>query len=303
LALLFVPTVEKPIRRGIDQLQRPPRLRPDDTPHSVGAMPTQPPCRPAQRQRFAADAANEWIPGSSGLAALDNVLAGSHNDADLDVAPAGRIGRPAVGIPIPSDWKEKSMKRSGSSPGLPGVVRKGVAVGLVCATFSAQALTTIVFSGSGFVTGPQPTSPVLTGLQVFPASTAYAFGGEAGWSLGSLFSFDTVALTGQGSGTLAKGADSLTFTFTSTAPSLGAPLSLTYAFTGGTGAYAGLVGSGASQVYLLGDPLGLPTAIPFIEAGGSATLAPVPEPETWALLAAGLLGLIGYKKVRPQHPA
>ncbi len=194
------------------------------------------------------------------------------------------------------------MTRSGSSTGLPGIVRKGVAVGLACAALSAHALPTVLFSGSGYVTGPQPTSPVLTGLQVLPGST-YTFDGQTGWSLVSLFSFNTLTLAGQGSGTLAKGADSLAFTFTSTAPALSAPLSLTYTFTGGTGAYAGLVGSGASQVQLLGNPLGLPTPIPFIETGGSATLAPVPEPETWALLAAGLLGLIGYKKLRPQNAA
>lgn len=192
------------------------------------------------------------------------------------------------------------MKRSGTSPGLPGIVRKGLAVGLACATLSAHALPTILFSGSGFVTGPQPTSPVLTGLQVLPGST-YTFDGQTGWSLGSLFSFDTLTLTGQGSGCLAKGSDSLAFTFTSTASALGAPLSLTYAITGGTGAYAGLVGSGTSQVQLLGNPLGLPTPIPFVETGGSLSLAPVPEPETWALLAAGLAGLVGYSKVRARR--
>lgn len=193
------------------------------------------------------------------------------------------------------------MKRSGSTAGLTGAVRKGVAIALACATFGAHALPTIVFSGSGMVTGPQQTPPLLTGLEVLPASTAYTVGGETGWSLGSLFSFNAATLTGQGSGSLAKGADSLTFTFTSTTPALGAPLSLTYAFTGGTGAYAGLVGTGASQVQLLGDPLGLPTAIPYLETGGAINLAPVPEPETWALLAAGLAGLVGYSKFRARR--
>lgn len=190
------------------------------------------------------------------------------------------------------------MKPYGLSVGLPGFVRSGLAIGLACATFSAHALS-FTFFGSGQVTGPAQTPPVFTNLSVMPSTSSYTIDGASDWALMASFSFNAATLTGQGSGSFLRGqGDSLPFTFTSTSTALGAPLFLTYTFSGGTGAYAGLAGTGSSQVQLLGDPLGLPTAIPFAETAGIAHLAPVPEPMTWMLLAAGLAGLVGVKKAR-----
>jgi len=162
-----------------------------------------------------------------------------------------------------------------------------VAAALLGASLSVAAVT-VQFSGTGAVSGPAQVPPLLTGLTVLPASTAYTFEGVTGWTLDSVFEFNLATLTGSGSGTFAHGADSLTATFTSTTPGLGAPLFLTYTVTGGTGAFAGMSGTGSSQVQLLGDPLGLPTPIPFAETAGVLTLAAIPEPATYALLGSGL---------------
>ena len=169
--------------------------------------------------------------------------------------------------------------------------------GLLGASVSVGALT-VHFSGSGEVTGPAPSGPLFTDLTVLPASTAYTFEGVTGWTLSSSFEFDASTLTGAGSGTFAHGADSITATFTSTTPQLGAPLFLTYTVTGGTGAFAGMVGTGSSQVQLLGNPLGLPTPIPFIDSEGVLTLAAVPEPSELALVASGLALLAAFARRR-----
>lgn len=194
------------------------------------------------------------------------------------------------------------MKRNGLSFELRAIARKGLSIGLACATFTAHALS-FTFFGVGEATGPAQTPPAFTGLEVLPASTACMIDGATGWTLSSQFSFNAATLIGQRCGTFAKGLDSLAFTFTSTSTALGAPLFLAYSITGGTGAYAGLAGNGSSQVQLLGNPLGLPTAIPYLETAGTLNLAPVPEPATWMLLAAGLAGLLGYKSLGTPAPA
>src|SRR4029450_1198275 len=138
-----------------------------------------------------------------------------------------------------------------------------LAAGLLGASLSAGALT-VHFSGPRAARGPPQVPPVFSGLTVLPASTAYTFEGIAGWTLAAAFEFNVATLTGSGSGTFAHGADSITAAFTSTTPSLGAPLFLTYTVTGGTGAFAGMVGTGTSPVQLLGNPLGLPTPVPLL---------------------------------------
>ena len=161
---------------------------------------------------------------------------------------------------------------------------------LICTSVSAAAVT-ISFSGSGLVTGPAQVPPTFTDLHVDPATSSYTFGGIAGWTLDALFSFNLATLSGSGSGVFAHGGDSLKFNMSSTTPSLGAPLDLVYTITGGTGAFAGFIGSGSSQVQLLGNPLGLPDPIPFTESNGTLTVA-IPEPSELALLVAGLGALL-----------
>ena|SRR5947209_8515862 len=172
-------------------------------------------------------------------------------------------------------------------------VRCVLGAALLGASLSVGALT-VHFSGSGTVSGPAQVPPLFTGLTVLPGSTAYTFEGVTGWTLASTFDFNVATLTGSGSATFAHGSDSLTATITSTTPALGAPLFLTYTVTGGTGAYAGLSGTGSSQTQLLGDPLGLPTPIPYVETAGVLTLAAIPEPSELALLGSGL-GLIAVR--------
>ena len=184
-----------------------------------------------------------------------------------------------------------------SSPAL-AAARVTVSVALLSASLSVGALT-VHFSGTGAVSAPAQVPPLFTGLTVLPATTAYTFEGVTGWTLHSVFEFNVATLTGSGSGTFAHGADTLTATFTSTTPALGAPLFLSYTVTGGTGAGAGMSGTGSSQVQLLGDPLGLPTPIPYLETEGVLTLAAIPEPSELALFGAGL-GLLAVR-MRRRH--
>ena len=186
-----------------------------------------------------------------------------------------------------------------SSPSFAAAARCTVAAGLLGASLSAGALT-VHFSGSGEVSGPAQVPPVFTGLTVLPASTAYTFEGVAGWTLAATFEFNVATLTGSGSGTFAHGADSITAAFTSTTAALGAPLFLTYTVTGGTGAFAGMAGTGTSQVQLLGNPLGLPTPVPFLDAEGVLNLSAIPEPSELALIGSGL-ALLALRARRRQR--
>jgi hypothetical protein len=170
-------------------------------------------------------------------------------------------------------------------------IRLSAMLAFTLTALSAQALD-VAFSGSGLVSGPAQTPPLFTQLAVAPESTHYTVNGDDGWTLGGQFEFNVATLAGSGAGMLAKGADSLSLSFASTTASLGAPLALTYTVTGGTGIYSGLFGGGSSTVQLLGNPLGLPTPIPFTETNGTLNLSPVPEPSTFALMVLGIAGLV-----------
>ena len=172
------------------------------------------------------------------------------------------------------------------------------AAGLLGAWITVGAQT-VTFAGSGLVTGPAQVPPVFTQLRIEPATTLYTFNGVSGWTLDVLFQFNAATLSGSGAGTFAKGVDSLAFTITSTTASLGAPLALSYVINGGSGSFAGVSGTGGSQVQLLGDPLGLPTPIPFIESNGMLTLAAIPEPSQLALFAVGLAAFVARVRRRP----
>lgn len=172
-----------------------------------------------------------------------------------------------------------------------------IATRLTCATAAcllaalpAQALT-LNFSGSGVVQGPAQAPPLFTGLTIGPTDASYTFDAQAGWTINVLFGgilTPTGGYEGSMSGTFARGADSLAFTGTQSTALLGQPIALVYTITGGTGTFAGYTGSGSSNVTLLGNPLGLPTPVPFLENNGVLNLTPIPEPGTWALWLAGL---------------
>jgi hypothetical protein len=154
----------------------------------------------------------------------------------------------------------------------------------------------ISFSGTGQVApGGPPVGPVLT-LTVLTPTTSYTLGRAAGWRLESSFDFNLA--TNQGVGTFrffdSVGPGSLFGTFTSTTPALGAPFALTYTVNGGTGAYAGFVGTGSSTTTLLGDPNQPPT--PFSEAGRLDVR--VPEPATFGLLGLALGGALLARRRR-----
>jgi hypothetical protein len=155
------------------------------------------------------------------------------------------------------------------------------------------------------VNGPAQTPPFFSGLVIGPADASYVLNGQTGWTINVSFGG---ALTPQGgysgsmSGSFVRGADSLSFTGSQFTALLGQPIALSYTVTGGTGAFAGLVGSGSSSVTLLGNPFGLPSPVPFIETDGVLQLAPIPEPATLWLWAAGLAGL-GLRQAKRRQAA
>jgi hypothetical protein len=108
LALPFVPTVEEPIRPGIDPCTGRPVYRPDDTAHGVAAMPMRAPCRPAQWQGFAENPAIEPTADSHGIAALDIVVVNSHNGAELDWRLPGAASNPPLTFPSHRTGRRKT---------------------------------------------------------------------------------------------------------------------------------------------------------------------------------------------------
>lgn len=163
-----------------------------------------------------------------------------------------------------------------------------LAVGSVClALCSAASALTFTFTGSGEVTPIGP--PDGDGnLPLMVINTAYDLPGPGVWDLASSFLFNLVTQTGAGSFAFSLGSDSLSGTLaTVAAPEAGGPgFELAYIVTAGTGAYAGMTGSGNALVRLLGDPNLPPT--PYLEAG---IMNLVPEPSTSMLALAGLAAL------------
>lgn len=177
------------------------------------------------------------------------------------------------------------------------LITAAAAAGLLAGAAPAKALT-ILFSGSGSVSGPPQSPPVFAGLQVTPADSAYSFDAASGWTLASSFGGMVTAtggFSGAGSGSFAKGADSLNFNFTSQTAQLGTPLALSYTVTGGSGAYTGFTGSGTSLLILQGNPLaGLP--VPFIEQSGVLNVTAVPEPASVWLWMLGMgMGMVAWR--------
>lgn len=179
------------------------------------------------------------------------------------------------------------------------------AVVLVVSPLPARALQ-LTFAGSGFVQGPAAVPPLFNDLHIGPSDASYTLGGVAGWAIDVSFdgqlqtSFVDGNLvlggwTGIMSGRLLRGSDSLSFTGTQASAGLEEPIVMTYSFSGGTGMFSGYAGSGSSHVILMGNPLGLPTPVPFSEIDGLIELQPVPEPGAWALLATGLLAAAGAR--------
>lgn len=153
---------------------------------------------------------------------------------------------------------------------------------------AAQALVLAV-SGSGVVQGPTPMPPDFSGLSIGPGNASYLLGGVTGWSIDVAFDGQLMTTeidgnlafggwTGTMSGRFLRGGDSISFTGTQSSAGLEEPIALQYTVTGGTGLYAGYLGSGSSSVALVGNPFSLPTPVPLREFGGVLNLQPVPEP-------------------------
>lgn len=170
-----------------------------------------------------------------------------------------------------------------------------LAAGGVCfALCTAASALTFTYTGSGEVTPVGP--PDGDGnLPVIVINTAYDFPGPGVWELASSFLFNLETQTGAGSFSFSRGVSSLSGTLTTAAaPEAGGPgFELSYFVTAGTGAYAGMTGSGNALVRLLGDPNLPPT--PYLEAG---IMNLVPEPSTWMLALAGLAALGALQRRR-----
>jgi len=156
---------------------------------------------------------------------------------------------------------------------------------------AAQAgAVTIAFTGSGTVAGPAQVFPVLNGLTLSSATSNYTVGGQSGWHVDKLFNFNVVTLVGAGTFTFTNGGNSFSGTFTSSKADAAAPADLFYSVSGGTGTFAGLVGSGTASGITEGNAFGLPAALVTFSETGSFNLTPIPEPATVLLLAVGLAG-------------
>lgn len=142
------------------------------------------------------------------------------------------------------------------------------------------------FAGSGLVT---PSGPPVGGqLPLVVINTANVLDGAAGWTLSSAFDYDLALLTGQGTFSFSMGADAISgaVSMVTVPVAGGGGFALTYTVLGGSGAYAGVTGSGSSLVRLLGDPQRPPT--PYIEAG---IITSSRGPEANLLMLAGVGGV------------
>lgn len=178
-------------------------------------------------------------------------------------------------------------------------IRTVWAAALAAAAIAAQAQS-FSFTGSGQVTPTGPPSG--TGdLPLVVINTAYDLPGAGTWLLQSSFVSNLVTGLGAGTFTFSLGADSLSGTLaTAAAPVAGGTgFELSYTVTSGTGAYAGLTGSGTSLVRLLDDING-PPPFDYLEAG---IMTLVPEPASALLLLAGVLGVAGARRLQRETSA
>lgn len=173
-------------------------------------------------------------------------------------------------------------------------IRTVWAAALAAAAIAAQAQS-FTFTGSGQVTPTGPPSG--TGdLPLVVINTAYDFPGAGTWLLQSSFVSNLVTGLGAGTFSFSQGADSLAGTLTTAAAPVagGTGFELSYTVTSGAGAYAGLTGSGSSLVRLLDDING-PPPFDYLEAG---IMTLVPEPASALLLLAGVLGVVGARRLQ-----
>lgn len=175
-----------------------------------------------------------------------------------------------------------------ASCGCAARARAAIAAALLLAGAAAQA-ETYAFGGTGTVV---PTAPPTGSVQPLLATSAsgYIFVGGAGYGLAAPFTFDMAGGGGSGSFTISRGDDVLSGTLLT---AMGAPgtFELAYTVTAGAGLFAGATGSGNTVVLLTGSDGGV--GYTYTESGRfDLTLAPVPEPAGWALMAAGVTLLL-----------
>jgi hypothetical protein len=160
----------------------------------------------------------------------------------------------------------------------------------------AATAITLAYSGSGAVTGPAQTPPVLTGLTLSAATSSFTIGADPTWRVDKLFFFNTATLTGGGSFTFSNASSSFSGTFVSTRASTTSPTTLVYTVTGGTGAYAGFVGDGIGYGTTIGNPFGLPAAVVSFTEGGFFNISAVPEPASALLLSLGAASIALWRR-------
>jgi hypothetical protein len=182
--------------------------------------------------------------------------------------------------------------------GLRSFVLAGGALTALLASGTAMAIT-LAFSGSGLVTGPAQTPPVLTGLALSAATSNFSIDGDTTWKVDKLFFFDTALLSGGGTFNFSNGTSSFGGTFVSARASTTAPTTLTYTVTGGTGAYAGYTGIGFGFGTTIGNPFALPNAVVSFTEGGFFNISPVPEPSSLLLLSLGLTSAALWRRRQP----
>jgi len=164
------------------------------------------------------------------------------------------------------------------------LLKLSLAAGALSLAVASQAITFIASSSGTYVNGPgtytTTENVVVSTTAPYPAVTTLTFVAAGGAVVNGLATYGTA------------GADTLVLAFSGTAGGI-SPITSSgngiWNYQSGTGAYAGLVGSGTwSATYVF------PGTLAFTTFAGD--LAPVPEPASMAVLGLGAAALLRRRR-------